>query len=365
MFTYNKNIHKSSMPYIIYGAGELGKKVSIALEQSCKKVLHFCDNDPLKWFKNYQGKVILPPHLAFNKFKKTITIIAIWAPKFDSLSTIKLRRSFNSKNILPFQFLGEYFPGIFPHYQFVKKNFYSINKKKIIDFKKKLYDLKSKKIYQQQIQWRVNLGYGKLDSPEFHNQYLPKDIIKPQMLKYFVDCGAFDGDTAKSALKFAFTEIKKMYLFEPDNKNYQKIKYFYQNLNQRVRNKIIIKKYGVGLRDKKMFFSSSGTTSSQILSSKGTSVKNTIKVVKLDTVMKNKRISFIKMDIEGFELSALQGAKNVIIKNRPVLAICIYHKPEDIYLIGEYIISLKLNYRYFIRSHDTQGLELVLYCVPN
>jgi glycosyltransferase involved in cell wall biosynthesis len=78
--------------------------------------------------------------LAFNKFKKTITIIAIWAPKFDSLSTIKLLRSFNSQNILPFQFLGEYFPGIFPHYQFVKKNFYSINKKKIIDFKKKILD---------------------------------------------------------------------------------------------------------------------------------------------------------------------------------------------------------------------------------
>ena len=60
------------------------------------------------------------------------------------------------------------------------------------------------------------------------------------MLKYFVDCGAFDGDTAKSALRFAFSEIKKMYLFEPDYKNYQKLKSFYQNLNPSIKNNIIL-----------------------------------------------------------------------------------------------------------------------------
>ena len=55
------------------------------------------------------------------------------------------------------------------------------------------------------------------------------------MLKYFVDCGAFDGDTAKSALKFAFTEIKKMYLFLVS----LSFSYYFQCINKQVIQKLM------------------------------------------------------------------------------------------------------------------------------
>ena len=76
------------------------------------------------------------------------------------------------------------------------------------------------------------------------------------------------------------------------------------------------------------------------------------------------------MDIEGAELEALRGLQNCISHNRPVLAICVYHKPEDIIELTNIVNEMVPNYKIFFRkyapsynSHLRSG-ELVMYAVP-
>lgn len=71
--------------------------------------------------------------------------------------------------------------------------------------------------------------------------------------------------------------------------------------------------------------------------------------------------TFIKMDIEGAELEALEGAKTTIVKNKPKLAICLYHKPDDLWKIPLYLKDLVPEYKFYIRHHGKVRWETVLY----
>lgn len=68
----------------------------------------------------------------------------------------------------------------------------------------------------------------------------------------------------------------------------------------------------------------------------------------------------VKMDIEGAELSALRGMKCFIKQYEPYLAICLYHKEEDIYEIPRYIKELVPSYRLYLRG----GFHLECWAVP-
>lgn len=69
------------------------------------------------------------------------------------------------------------------------------------------------------------------------------------------------------------------------------------------------------------------------------------------------------MDVEGAELRALQGAEKTIRRCKPTLAVSVYHRPEDFLAIPEYIDSLGMNYRYYLRCYSQTGCETVLYAV--
>lgn len=73
----------------------------------------------------------------------------------------------------------------------------------------------------------------------------------------------------------------------------------------------------------------------------------------------------IKMDIEGSEMNALKGAEISITKYHPILAVCVYHKKEDLITIPQYIKSLYAGYKLYLRAYSRYCRELVLYAIPD
>lgn len=135
-----------------------------------------------------------------------------------------------------------------------------------------------------------------------------------------------------------------------------------------------IKCYNMGTWDEKgtLSFETNEGSSSMIMESRKTYTyhpnanpeRTSISVDTLDDTLKDKAVTFIKMDIEGSELPSLKGAEKVISTNLPRLAICIYHSDEDMLDIPEYIIEKYPAYSLYIRQHSTGLAETVLYAIP-
>lgn len=88
-----------------------------------------------------------------------------------------------------------------------------------------------------------------------------------------------------------------------------------------------------------------------------------IDVVPLDEVFSGERVDLIKMDIEGAEHEALRGAEGFIRRERPVLAISAYHKPEDFISLPLLIHSIRDDYSFYFRSYSNSLVDRVLFAV--
>ena len=89
-----------------------------------------------------------------------------------------------------------------------------------------------------------------------------------------------------------------------------------------------------------------------------------IAAMALDDLLHGQSVDFIKLDVEGAEIAALQGAADVIKRCRPTLAISFYHRAQDLWEIPQALASLCPDYRFYLRQHFFNSFDSVLYAVP-
>lgn len=79
------------------------------------------------------------------------------------------------------------------------------------------------------------------------------------------------------------------------------------------------------------------------------------------------RVDFLKLDIEGSELFALKGAVETIKRDRPKLAICVYHSPADYTDIPIFLHDLSqrfgLGYEFYFDHFTLTPCESVFFGV--
>lgn len=89
--------------------------------------------------------------------------------------------------------------------------------------------------------------------------------------------------------------------------------------------------------------------------------KVSVRTAAIDDIVDDRTVGFIKMDIEGAEFDALHGARKTILRDKPLLAICVYHLRGDVFAIMDYLHQLLPEYRFLLRHYGTVMEETVLY----
>lgn len=202
--------------------------------------------------------------------------------------------------------------------------------------------------------------------------YFNTDIVRLYNDEVLIDCGAYDGDSAIefiTACKKQNVTYKHIHCFEPDPFIFDKLSMQVAPLSN-----ISINNCGLWTHSTTISFVNTereipGATrvirdSGDIHFSDEKMANSLVPVVSIDEQFPNEKITFIKMDIEGAEIEAIQGAQNLIRRCKPRLAISLYHKRNDIFEIPLAINRIIPGYKFYLRQFSDALSETVLFAIP-
>jgi FkbM family methyltransferase len=221
----------------------------------------------------------------------------------------------------------------------------------------RLADGASRTLYERAIAYRVRGDATDAPTPMDGLQYFPADVPRRAGALRYVDCGAYDGDALRAAQEVA--DLEAACAFEPDPANFAALSTWAARASSR--SEIQLWPCAVWNATDQLHFAAGQGEASHL----GPAGETMVQAVALDDVLPAFEATDLKMDIEGAEPEALEGARQLVARCRPRLALCAYHRPEHLWSLSASIDEMRLDYTFFLRAHAHGGFDLVLYAIPN
>lgn len=351
----NRDLYEGEI--IIYGCAKCAIEIYKKLIKNHMSVAAFTATDAGEGVKSFCGKPVWTLDEIEERYHEKRYHIVIGTVNKKFIGEIVLNLSDHGITERIYSIVPNYEQGIFDTSKMkedISKNEYEINY-----IKSKLCDEKSREIFENMLNLRKTNDMKWASQSNCHDHicyFLPEfDALDEEV---FVDAGGYDGDTIEEFMKFCSSKYKHIYSFEPDDLLFPILK---EVVNKNGYPNVTLCQMGLYREKAILKFDNRHTQGSQI-SHEG---ELEISVIDLDTFFEEKAIvpTFIKMDIEGAEREALNGCKKIIKKHFPKLAICIYHLPDDLWVIPYWLMTNFPEYDYYIRHYRDNATETLLYAV--
>ncbi len=352
--------HSKGKKLVLFGAGRLGRDAHRKLSTLGYGVVAFCDNNPALWGQTAQGVEILSPASAAERFSETLPfVVSIWRAEGSHrfLDTRDQLKALGIRSVVHLGIVFWHHPELFlPYFAMDLPHKVLECAGDVLRAFERFEETESQKEFTAQIGWRLSLDFEWLRPPCPDPEYFSPSIFPPIAGEGLVDGGAFDGDSFSHFAAYS-PKHGPAWLFEPDPCNFEALKTRLAALTGSTDSKVQAFNQALGKGAGWLAFEANGTASARV-SSNG---EVRVPVVALDEVLPPNATALLKLDIEGAELEALEGAQHWICRTAPRSAICVYHCQDHLWRIPLLLNQLRPDYQMVLRCHSTEIFNTICY----
>ncbi len=220
-------------------------------------------------------------------------------------------------------------------------------------------DEQSRKVFAAALNYKLSGKINYLSGCTTRREDDLRTLLQPSSEEIYLDLGAYNGDTISELGRLTNYHWRQVIAAEPDRRNCRKLRLLAGELAQRGLH-VEVHESGVWDSEGVLPFSDSGGRQSSFMSTH----KTPVPVTTIDALAAGRKISYIKMDVEGAEVQALHGGAQTIVNFAPKLFIAAYHYDADLFRLPILLWKLVPDYKIYLRKHPyVPAWELNFICI--
>lgn len=331
-----EKLSQAKKPIVIYGMGNGADKIALELERRGIFVDDYFASDAFVRGQIFHDKKVLCYADICRKYDDFIVIVAFGSSRREVLDNIK---KIDSERELYVPDMPVFGSGLFD------RRLLEACIDEISSARAALFDERSKNIFDALINYKLSGKISYLEGTENSREDIMTSVLQPCEYRTALDLGAFVGDSAAELIKNA-PKLEKLIAVEPDRHSFRRLSAFAQSVD---RPKILPVNACVSDSDGEVAFSDEGNRNSSIF---GNKKRTTVCSVTVDALLDGESVDYIKIDVEGAERAALQGATKTIENFAPDLSVSLYHRYDDLFDLINTVHELCPKHRLYIRRPE-------------
>ena len=350
-------IKAAPAPVVLWGAGELSWYITSYLRSHGIEPVCMCDNNPAKHGTVHLGL----PVYSYVALKEMLTpqggkyhVIVSTGPQYKDAIFSQLAAAYEKNPVWylrGYEVCGEKIT-----YQYVCQHLRQFEEAYAL-----LADEFSKKVFVSVLNAKLSGDFSLYNEVMSRTEYFDDEIINLKDNEVFLDVGAYKG---KDIVEFVWRTGGKydgIIALEPDKKT---LTILQDTVDCHGIKDVEVHVKGAWHKHAFLHFHDGREGSSRVSETANVAFPSTsIEVDTIENVLYGRRVTYVSMDIEGAEHNAILGAEQTIKKWKPKMAVCVYHKREDLFDLLLLLKSFVPQYKFYMRHYSDNQTETVLYAI--
>ena len=332
-------VKKSARPLVLYGMGDGADRIMELCAQNGLKIQGIFASDAFVRGQSFRSFKVESYDALKKRLGEPLTVLVAFASELPEVLA-RFKELAQKEEVL-----APHLP-LFGEKEQVSREWLRRYEKELKESYAALADAKSREVFAAALNYRLSGRLSYLFDCATSRKDDILELVKPSADEIYMDLGAYNGDTLAEFASLTGRRWQLAVAVEPDRRNARKLRQFAAQLAADGL-PVEVHEQGIWNCQGELGFSDSGGRQSTFCAQ----AKKQVPVTTVDALAADRAVSYIKMDLEGAEMQALEGARHTLAAFRPRLFLAAYHYDTDLFRLPLFIRQLKLGYKIYLRKH--------------